>query len=239
VDILHIWALHIPGSGNPTGVDVKSPQDTVPFHPYYTAKDGFGVGIYFILFSIMLFFLPNYLGHPDNYIPANPLSTPAHITPEWYFWPFYAILRAFTVDFILEAKLWGVVAMFSSIGVLFLLPWLDTSPVRSANYRPMYRMFFYIWLADVALLAYCGAVPSEEPWVMISQVATAYYFAFFLIIIPILSKIERTRPLPNSISEAVLGENYEASPMGMETGTQADQTRGGQRPGDAHPQPAE
>jgi hypothetical protein len=122
VVILHIWALHIPGSGNPTGVDVKSPQDTVPFHPYYTAKDGFGVGIYFILFSIMLFFLPNYLGHPDNYIPANPLSTPAHITPEWYFWPFYAILRAFTVDFILEAKLWGVIAMFAAIGCCSCCP---------------------------------------------------------------------------------------------------------------------
>jgi ubiquinol-cytochrome c reductase cytochrome b subunit len=239
VVMLHIWALHIPGSGNPTGVDVKQPQDTVPFHPYYTAKDGFGVGIYFILFSIMLFFLPNYLGHPDNYIPANPLSTPAHITPEWYFWPFYAILRAFTVDFILEAKLWGVIAMFSAIGVLFLLPWLDTSPVRSANYRPMYRMFFFIWLGAVFILGWCGGLPAEEPYVMISQVATAYYFAFFLIIIPILSKIERTKPLPNSISEAVLGENYEASPMGMETGTHADQARGASRPGDPHPQPAE
>jgi ubiquinol-cytochrome c reductase cytochrome b subunit len=244
VVILHIWALHIPGSGNPTGVDVKQPQDTVPFHPYYTAKDGFGVGVYFILFSIMLFFLPNYLGHPDNYIPANPLSTPAHITPEWYFWPFYAILRAFTVDFILEAKLWGVIAMFSAILVMFFLPWLDTSPVRSANYRPMYRMFFFIWLGCVFVLGWCGGLPAEEPYVMISQVATAYYFAFFLIIIPILSKIERTRPLPNSISESVLGENYEASPMGMETGTAADAQsgsggRGGHRPGGMQPQPAE
>jgi ubiquinol-cytochrome c reductase cytochrome b subunit len=243
VVILHIWALHIPGSGNPTGVDVKSPQDTVPFHPYYTAKDGFGVGIYFILFSIMLFFLPNYLGHPDNYIPANPLSTPAHITPEWYFWPFYAILRAFTVDFILEAKLWGVIAMFAAILVLFLLPWLDTSPVRSANYRPMYRMFFYIWLGAVFVLGWCGGAVAEEPYLMISQIATAYYFAFFLIIVPVLSKIEKTRPLPNSISSAVLGENYEASPIGMETGTPADQARGGHRPGDGRgglsPQPAE
>ncbi|RYE01762.1 MAG: cytochrome b, partial [Sphingomonadales bacterium] len=110
--ILHIWALHIPGSSNPTGVEVKGEQDTVPFHPYYTAKDGFGVGVFMIVFSIFIFFLPDYLGHADNYIPANPLSTPAHIVPEWYFWPFYAILRAFTADFIIPAKLWGVVAMF-------------------------------------------------------------------------------------------------------------------------------
>ena len=235
VVILHIWALHIPGSGNPTGVDVKTPQDTVPFHPYYTAKDGFGVGIYFILFAIAIFFVPNMLGHPDNYIQANPLSTPAHITPEWYFWPFYAILRSFTMDFILPAKLWGVIAMFSAILVLFFLPWLDKSPVRSANYRPMFRMFFFIWLADVAILAWCGGLPAEEPYVMISQVATAYYFAFFLIIIPILSMVERTKPLPNSISESVLGENYEASPIGMETGPDAS----GSRHGGPHPQPAE
>jgi ubiquinol-cytochrome c reductase cytochrome b subunit len=129
--------------------------------------------------------------------------------------------------------------MFAAIGVLFLLPWLDTSPVRSANYRPLYRMFFYIWLVDVLILGYCGGMPAEEPYVMISQIGTIYYFAFFLIIIPILSKIERTKPLPNSISEAVLGENYEASPIGMETGTPADQARGGYRPGAAHPQPAE
>jgi ubiquinol-cytochrome c reductase cytochrome b subunit len=98
VIILHIWALHIPGSNNPTGVDVKGPQDTVPFHPYYTAKDGFGLGVFLIVYTAVLFFAPNYLGHPDNYIPANPLSTPAHIVPEWYFWPFYAILRAFTFN---------------------------------------------------------------------------------------------------------------------------------------------
>src|SRR6195952_4966827 len=138
VIILHIWALHIPGSGNPTGVDVKGPQDTVPFHPYYTAKDGFGAGVFFLVFAALTFFAPNTLGHPDNYIPANPLSTPAHIVPEWYFWPFYAILRAFTVDFLwVPAKLWGVLAMFSAILLLFFLPWLDTSPVKSNNYRPM------------------------------------------------------------------------------------------------------
>jgi ubiquinol-cytochrome c reductase cytochrome b subunit len=204
VIILHIWALHIPGSNNPTGVEVKGEQDTVPFHPYYTAKDGFGVGIFLILFSILIFFYPDYLGHPDNYIPANPLSTPAHIVPEWYFWPFYAILRAFTADFILPAKLWGVLAMFGSILLLFFLPWLDRSPVRSANYRPMYRVAFWLLVADVLILGWCGGSPAEPVYVITSQIAAAYYFAHFLIIVPIISRIETPRPLPNSITEAVL-----------------------------------
>ncbi|WP_294252620.1 cytochrome b N-terminal domain-containing protein [uncultured Sphingomonas sp.] len=204
VIILHIWALHIPGSNNPTGLEVKGEQDTVPFHPYYTAKDGFGVGIFLILFSILIFFYPDYLGHPDNYIPANPLSTPAHIVPEWYFWPFYAILRAFTADFILPAKLWGVLAMFGSILLLFFLPWLDRSPVRSANYRPMYRVAFWVLVADVLILGWCGGSPAEPVYVITSQIAAAYYFAHFLIIVPIISRIETPRPLPNSITEAVL-----------------------------------
>jgi len=219
VIILHIWALHIPGSSNPTGVDVKTPQDTIPFHPYYTAKDGFGLGIFLILFAIMLFFLPNYLGHADNYIPANPLSTPAHIVPEWYFWPFYAILRAFTFDFLLPAKLWGVLAMFASILLLFFLPWLDKSPVRSGNYRPTFKWFFWILVADVLVLGFCGGRPAEEPFVMISQIATIYYFAHFLIILPIVSKFERTLPLPHSISESVLhGEQKESAPLGVTVG---------------------
>jgi ubiquinol-cytochrome c reductase cytochrome b subunit len=217
VIILHIWALHIPGSGNPTGVDVKSPQDTVPFHPYYTAKDGFGAGLFLIGLAILVFFLPNYLGHPVNYVPANPLSTPSHITPEWYFWPYYAILRAFTADFLfIPAKLMGVAAMFASILLLFFLPWLDRSPVRSGSYRPRFRQFFWILILDVAVLGYCGGMPAEEPYVMISQVATIYYFAHFLIILPILSVVERTLPLPNSISESVLhGEAEEAAPAGL------------------------
>jgi ubiquinol-cytochrome c reductase cytochrome b subunit len=215
VVILHIWALHIKGSSNPTGVDVKSPQDTIPFHPYYTAKDGFGVGLGLLFLAVLVFFLPNYLGHPVNYVPANPLSTPAHIVPEWYFWPFYAILRAFTFDFILPAKLWGVLAMFGSILLLFFLPWLDKSPVRSGSYRPKFRMFFWILILDVAVLGYCGGKPAEEPYVMVSQFATIYYFAHFLIILPILSWVEKTKPLPNSISESVLGaEAAEAEAAG-------------------------
>jgi ubiquinol-cytochrome c reductase cytochrome b subunit len=204
VIILHIWALHIPGSSNPTGIDVKGPQDTVPFHPYYTAKDGFGLGVFLFLYCAVLFFAPNAMGHPDNYIPANPLSTPAHIVPEWYFWPFYAILRAFTVDFILPAKLWGVIAMFGSIILLFFLPWLDKSPVRSGNYRPAFKKFFWLLVIDVLILGWCGGAPAEEPYVMISQLAAAYYFAHFLIILPIVSRMERPLPLPNSITEAVL-----------------------------------
>ncbi len=217
VVILHIWALHIPGSGNPTGVDVKSPQDTVPFHPYYTAKDGFGAGLFLIALAVLVFFLPNYLGHPVNYVPANPLSTPAHIVPEWYFWPYYAILRAFTADVLfVPAKLWGVMAMFASILLLFFLPWLDRSPVRSGSYRPRFRQFFWILLLDIAVLGYCGGMPAEEPYVMISQVATIYYFAHFLIILPILSIVEKTLPLPNSISESVLhGEAAEAAPADL------------------------
>jgi ubiquinol-cytochrome c reductase cytochrome b subunit len=204
VIILHIWALHIPGSGNPTGVEVKAEQDTVPFHPYYTAKDGFGLGVFLIIFAALLFFAPNYLGHADNYIPANPLSTPAHIVPEWYFWPFYAILRAFTVDFIIPAKLWGVLAMFGSILLLFFLPWLDRSPVRSANFRPMYRTLFWVLVVDVLVLGFCGGAPAEPAYIIASQIAAAYYFLHFLVLVPIVSALERPRPLPNSITEAVL-----------------------------------
>jgi ubiquinol-cytochrome c reductase cytochrome b subunit len=208
VIILHIWALHIPGSSNPTGIEVKDEQDTVPFHPYYTAKDGFGVGVFLLVFVALTFFSPNLLGHADNYIPANPLSTPAHIVPEWYFWPFYAILRAFTFNFLwIDAKLWGVIAMFAAIALLFFLPWLDSSPVKSSNYRPLNRIFFWVLVADVFILGFCGKSPAEQPYVIMSQLAAAYYFAHFLIILPIVSRIERPLPMPNSITEAVLAKH--------------------------------
>ena len=207
--ILHIWALHIPGSSNPTGIEVKSESDTVPFHPYYTAKDGFGLGIALLLYCALLFFAPNALGHPDNYIEANPLSTPAHIVPEWYFWPFYAILRAFTADFFfIPAKLLGVIAMFGSILLWFFLPWLDRSPVRSGHYRPTFRKFFWFGLIPTMIvLFWAGGAPAEEPYVMLSQIATAYYFLHFLVILPIISSIERPEPLPTSITAAVLGSD--------------------------------
>ncbi|MGN6495782.1 MAG: cytochrome b [Tsuneonella sp.] len=212
VVILHIWALHIPGSSNPTGVEVKGQSDTIPFHPYYTAKDGFGLGVFLIIYCLVVFFLPNYLGHPDNYIEANPLATPAHIVPEWYFWPFYAILRAFTQNFFfIPAKLMGVMAMFSAILLWFFLPWLDKGPVRSGHYRPLFRKFFWFGLIPAMLvLFYCGGAPAEEPFVMLSQLATAYYFLHFLVILPIVSMIERPEPLPYSITEAVLGSDKTA-----------------------------
>ena len=217
--ILHIWALHLTGSSNPTGVEVKQESDTIPFHPYYTAKDGYGLGIFLLIYCALLFFGPNLLGHPDNYIEANPLSTPAHIVPEWYFWPFYAILRAFTVDLhipftaivIIEAKLLGVLAMFAAILLWFFLPWLDKGPVRSGHYRPLFRKFFWFGLIPAMLvLFYCGGAPAEEPFVMLSQIATAYYFLHFLVVLPIISMIEKPEPLPYSITEAVLGEDKAA-----------------------------
>ena len=211
VVILHVWALHIPGSSNPTGVEVKQESDTLPFHPYYTAKDGYGLGVFLILYSVFVFFMPNVLGHADNYIEANPLATPAHIVPEWYFYPFYAILRAFTFDFILSAKLWGVVAMFSSILLWFFLPWLDKSPVRSGHYRPLFRKFFWFGLIPcILILGYCGGAHLSPMTTALSQLMTAYYFLHFLVILPLLSSFEKPEPLPYSITEAVLGSDKKA-----------------------------
>ncbi len=206
VVILHVWALHIPGSTNPTGVEVKSESDTVPFFPYFVAKDGWTVGLFLIAYCAFVFFMPNTMGHPDNYIPANPMQTPAHIVPEWYFWPFYAILRSFTQNFLFfPAKLLGVLAMFAAILVWFFLPWLDRSPVRSGAYRPLYRKFFWALVADVLVLGYCGGSPAEQPYVLVAQLASIYYFLHFLVIVPIVSSIERPDPLPFSITDAVLG----------------------------------
>jgi quinol-cytochrome oxidoreductase complex cytochrome b subunit len=160
---MHIWALHIQGSNNPLGIEPKGPQDTVPFHPYYTAKDAVGVALFIIFFSIFIFYLPNALGHPDNYIPADPLVTPPHIVPEWYYLPFYAILKAMTADFLgVPAKLWGVIAMFGSILILFFMPWLDRSKVRSARFRPVYKQVFWLLFAVVLGLGWCGAHTPDE-----------------------------------------------------------------------------
>ncbi|MBP2228801.1 cytochrome b [Azospirillum agricola] len=196
--ILHTAALHVCGSNNPLGIDAKGPQDTVPFNPYVTVKDGFAVVIFMIVYAAFVFFMPNYMGHPDNYIPANPLVTPAHIVPEWYFLPFYAILRA------IPDKLGGVIAMFGSIALLMALPWLDTSKVRSCKFRPIYRQFFWILAIDALVLGYAGAMPAEGAWLIIARVGTFYYFFHFLVLLPVLGKLERPRPLPNSISESVL-----------------------------------
>ncbi|WP_042695682.1 cytochrome b N-terminal domain-containing protein [Azospirillum sp. B506] len=196
--ILHTAALHVCGSNNPLGIDAKGPQDTVPFNPYVTVKDGFAVVIFLIVYAAFVFFMPNYMGHPDNYIPANPLVTPAHIVPEWYFLPFYAMLRA------IPDKLGGVLAMFGSIALLAFLPWLDRSKVRSCKFRPVYRQFFWILAIDALILGYAGSQPAEGSWLLIARVGTFYYFFHFLVLLPVLGKLERTRPLPNSISESVL-----------------------------------
>jgi ubiquinol-cytochrome c reductase cytochrome b subunit len=194
--ILHLVALHRHGSNNPTGVDVKTPKDTIPFHPYYTIKDFVGFGVYFIIFAGFVFFAPNYLGHPDNYIEANPMVTPEHIVPEWYFLPFYAILRS------IPNKLAGVLAMFASIGILFALPWLDKSKVRSANYRPLFKKFYWIFVIDAVVLGYLGGKPPEGIYLIAGQIATLYYFFHFLVVVPVVSKIENTLPVPDSIDEA-------------------------------------
>jgi ubiquinol-cytochrome c reductase cytochrome b subunit len=197
-------------------VDVKEERDTLPFHPFYTAKDGWFAGAFLLLYALVTYYAPNYLGHPDNYIPANPLSTPAHIVPEWYFWPFYAILRSFTADFILPAKLWGVLAMFTSILLLFFLPWLDRSPVRSGSYRPVFKRFFWLLVADVVLLGYIGGGEISPLHTALGQAAAAYYFLHFLVILPLVSRFETPLPLPVSISESVLhGEAAEAVPAGQ------------------------
>jgi ubiquinol-cytochrome c reductase cytochrome b subunit len=215
VVFLHIWALHVPGNNNPTGVNVKSKEDTLAFHPYYTVKDGFAAAVFLLLFASFVFYNPDALGHADNYIPANPLVTPAHIVPEWYFLPFYAILRA------VPDKLGGVLAMFGSIGVLFVVPWLDTSKVRSMRYRPTAKLYFFLFLLAGLVLGFCGArLPDDQvipgltsftlgdadlnSFVWLSRVAALYYFAYFLLILPVLGLTETPLPVPESISAPVL-----------------------------------
>jgi ubiquinol-cytochrome c reductase cytochrome b subunit len=218
VVVLHLWALHTSGQNNPVGILIpkeRQKKDMVPFHPYYTVKDGFALLLFLILFSVFVFFMPDALGHADNYIPANPLQTPAHIVPEWYMLPFYAILRA------IPDKFGGVVAMFGSIGVLFILPWLDTSKVRSMRYRPTMRTFFLIFVFVGVGLGWCGGQLPDAPvlgsfktftlidgdlnsYLWLTRLFTAYYFAFFFIILPLVGLKETPLPIPASISEPVL-----------------------------------
>lgn len=275
VVLLHLMALHQHGSNNPTGIDVKGPQDQIPFHPYYTVKDFLGFSVFFLVFAAFVFFAPNYLGHADNYIPADPMVTPSHIVPEWYFLPFYAILRAIVFDIplwivglplvglafalrwvecarafigkmplvgnaaatfvpakklsingfiallgvgmvvtmfgllgvVIESKLAGVLAMFGAILILFVVPWLDTSPVRSMNYRPLIRIFFWIFVVNSVVLGYCGSKPPEGIFPALSLVSTAYYFGYFLLILPLVGRMEKPRPTPASITESVLAKH--------------------------------
>jgi quinol-cytochrome oxidoreductase complex cytochrome b subunit len=219
---LHVWALHVPGNSNPTGVEVKSKADTLPFHPYYTVKDGFAVSLFLILFATFVFFMPDAFAKTDNEIMANPLVTPPHIVPEWYLLPFYAILRA------IPDKLMGVLALFGAIGCLFILPWVDRSKVRSMRYRPRARVFFWIWIVAAIVLGWCG---SQEPdghvigsfstftlidydvnsvtW--LSRIGALCYFGFFAVLyfLPIW---EKTLPVPSSLFTPVLGHG--AAPAG-------------------------
>jgi quinol-cytochrome oxidoreductase complex cytochrome b subunit len=205
---LHIWALHVPGNNNPLGIDVKGPQDTLPFHPYYTVKDAFVLSLFVILFAGLLFFAPNLFNNPDNYTPANPLVTPPDIVPEWYLLPYYAMLRS------VPQKLIGVLVLAAAILTLFFVPWLDSSKVRSCRFRPVMRLVFWVFVADCLMLGYLGAQTADAakniygvqvPLVWFARGGTLFYFAFFWILMPVLGRIEATRPLPDSIARPVLG----------------------------------
>ncbi|MBI5263074.1 MAG: cytochrome b N-terminal domain-containing protein [Bradyrhizobium sp.] len=208
VVVLHVWALHVAGQNNPAGVEAKTEKDTVPFTPYATIKDLFGASCFAILYAYFIFYMPNYLGEADNYIPANPGVTPPHIVPEWYYLPFYAILRS------IPNKLAGVVAMFGAIIVLVFLPWLDSARTRSSKYRPLAKQFFWIFVAVCVLLGYLGAQPAEGIYVIAGRILTFCYFAYFLIVLPLLARIEKPRPVPNSIADDVLAKTgSKATPM--------------------------
>ncbi len=216
---VHIWAFHTTGNNNPTGVDVRrgskeeAEKDTLPFWPYFVIKDVFALAVVLLVFFAIVGFMPNYLGHPDNYIEANPLATPAHIVPEWYFLPFYAILRAFTGDVwvvmfaswitggIVDAKFFGVLAMFGAIAVMALAPWLDTSRVRSGRYRPMFKWWFMLLALDFVVLMWVGAMPTDGIYPYISLIGSTYWFAYFLVILPLLGVIEKPTTPPATIEE--------------------------------------
>ncbi|MGH6828454.1 MAG: cytochrome b, partial [Rhizomicrobium sp.] len=180
------------------------PQDTVPFHPYYTAKDLFYLSCFAIVFAIFVFYVPNFFGNPDNYVKANPLVTPPDIVPEWYLLPFYAMLRS------VPQKLVGVLVLASSILTLVFIPWLDTSRVRSCRFRPLMKQFFWAFGVDCLILGYCGsqsvdAMAFGVPLLWIARLGTIYYFSFFWIIMPIVGLIETPKKLPVTIAQSVLG----------------------------------
>jgi ubiquinol-cytochrome c reductase cytochrome b/c1 subunit len=208
VVLLHVWALHVPGNNNPAGIDVKTKKDTVPFHPYMTVKDTFSATLFILVLCWFVFYMPNYMGHADNYVPADPSITPSHIVPEWYFLPFYAILRA------IPNALLGVIAMFAAIAVLAFLPWLDTSRVRSGSYRPLFKLFFWLFVAVNLGLGYLGAAPAEGIYVIWARILTVLYFAHFFVFLPLLGLLEKPKPLPNSIAESVLKKSGSGMPQG-------------------------
>jgi ubiquinol-cytochrome c reductase cytochrome b subunit len=245
VVVLHVWALHVPGNNNPTGIEVKSKADTVPFHPYYTVKDAFAIVVFLIVFAGFVFYAPEALGHTDNNIQANALVTPPEIVPEWYLLPFYAILRAVDFDVsifgttLIDAKFGGVLAMFGSIMILFALPWLDTSKVKSMRYRPLARQFFFLFFINAFILGACGSHPPDEiivkfgetaegaygfTWLHLAKICTLYYFAYFIVILPLLGLVEKPKAQPPSISEAVYQRPTPAT-MAIPAGAAADHDR--------------
>ncbi|UWQ21767.1 cytochrome b N-terminal domain-containing protein [Jannaschia sp. W003] len=248
--IMKIWSFHSTGNSNPSGVEVRrtskaeAKADTLPFWPYFIIKDLFALAVILLVFFAIVGFMPNYLGHPDNYIEANPLATPAHIVPEWYFLPFYAILRAFTADVwivqfsswitggIVDAKFFGVLAMFGAIAIMAFAPWLDTSSVRSGRYRPMFKWWFWLLVVDFFALMWLGSMPAAEPWATFSLIAAVYWFAYFLVILPLLGVIEKPLPRPLTI-EQDFAEHYGPDKDGGSPGT------GMRLPGEKSATPAE
>ena len=209
---LHIWALHVPGNNNPLGIDVKGPQDTLPFHPYYTMKDAFYLSLFVIVFAGFVFFAPNFFGNPDNYTQANPLVTPPDIVPEWYLLPFYAMLRS------VPQKLIGVLVLVGALVIPFLAPWLDTSKVRSCRFRPLMKQCFGLFVLDCLLLGYVGSQGADAalnlgamqlPLVWLARIGTVYYYGYFLALMPLIGLIEKPKALPESIAKSVLGAKGE------------------------------
>jgi quinol-cytochrome oxidoreductase complex cytochrome b subunit len=182
--IVHLTLLHSVGSNNPLGINKN--VDSIPFYPYFYVKDLFSFLLLVALFSFFVFYYPNALGHADNYIPANPLVTPAHIVPEWYFLPFYAILRS------IPDKLGGVAAMVGEILILLALPVLNTSEIRSSKFRPIYGIFYWFLVSDFLILGWIGQKPVESPFIEIGMAGTAFYFIFFLVLLPVIGIIEKT-----------------------------------------------
>ncbi len=199
---LHVWALHVTGQNNPDGVEVKNVErDTVRFTPHATIKDMFALSVFLILYAWFVFYIPNYLLDADNSNIANPLVTPAHIVPEWYLLPFYAILRA------IPNKLVGVVALFAAIALLAFLPWLDTSKVRSGKYRPIFKVLFWIFVICCVGLGYLGSQEVGDTATLVARILTLGYFGFLVVALPLLGVVERPRPVPASITDAVLAKS--------------------------------
>ena len=198
---LHVVAVHVHGSNNPAGIDIKSKEDTVNFFPYMIIKDTLAVCVCGVVLSAVIFFGPNLMAEVDNYIPADPLVTPSHIVANWYLAPFYAILRA------VPDKLGGVTLMFAAILILFILPWLDSSKTRSCNYRPVYKWFMMLFFVNFFILGYVGMKPAEGTYLLIARLGLVYYFGFLLVLTPLIGRFENPKDTPASISD-ILNENH-------------------------------